>query len=170
MKKLIPNAYQKDILNINYEKLKEKKVKILIFDFDNTIMEYKNTNLKKEIEELLKKLKKDFEIYVVSNSIKTKKLEPICEKLDITFVNKSMKPLKKGYKKLEIDNIKPSQIAAIGDQLLTDVYGANKMGYYSILTDPLKKENEVISTKFNRMIENIIMKKTKKLIRGEYYE
>ena len=42
MSKLIPNMYAKDIFKINYKKLKEKNIKVLLFDFDNTIIEKGN--------------------------------------------------------------------------------------------------------------------------------
>ena len=37
MKKYIPNVYQKSIFDINYNKLKESKIKLLLFDIDSTI-------------------------------------------------------------------------------------------------------------------------------------
>ena len=51
MKKLIPQIYQESIYTINYSKLKEQKIKCLLFDLDNTCVGYHektpNHNLKK---------------------------------------------------------------------------------------------------------------------------
>ena len=63
-----PSIYNKNILNINYEKLKEKGIKLLIFDLDNTIISYETNELDKEVIHLFKKLKKDFKIVVLSNT------------------------------------------------------------------------------------------------------
>ncbi len=170
MSKLIPNMYAKDIFKINYKKLKEKNIKVLLFDFDNTIIEKGNNKPPKELKELISKIKKDFAIYVVSNSLNNKKLEKVCRELKISYIGNARKPSKTGYKKLKLEEIKENQIAMIGDQLITDVLGANRMGYYSILIDPITN-NEHIWTKVNRKLENQILKKHKQEIeRGKYYD
>ena len=170
MNKFIPNMYSKDIFKINYQKLKDKNIKVLLFDFDNTIIEKGNNKLNKKTEYFLKKLKKDFYIYIVSNSLNSKKLELICKPLDISYIGHARKPFKSGYKRLKLDNIKNNNIAMIGDQLITDIWGANKMNYFSVLIDPITN-NEHICTKVNRIFEKLIMKKNKNLIeRGKYYD
>ena len=62
---------------------------------------------------------------------------------------------KKAKKILEIEDNKT--IAVIGDQVLTDVFGANRCKMYSILVKPLKKE-DIFVTKINRLIEKQILK------------
>ena len=139
-------------------------------DFDNTIIEKGNYEVTNETIELMEKIKDDFIIYVVSNSLNDKKLKLVCKTLSIPYIGNSRKPLSHGYKRLAFKSIKNSEIAMIGDQLITDVWGANRMGYYSILVDPMV-EKELIFTKFNRGLEKIIYKKNKKDIqRGKYYD
>lgn len=170
MKRFIPNIYKKSIFEINYKKLKEQNIKVLLFDFDNTIIEKGNIIVNKKTITLFNKLKKDFLIYVVSNSLNTKKLNIVCKKLEIPFIGNSRKPLKKGYKKLKFKGIKNNQIAMIGDQLITDIWGANRMGYISILIDPMTN-NELIWTKITRVLEKIVFKiNNKKIERGNYYD
>ena len=170
MKRFIPNIYKKSIFEINYKKLKEQNIKVLLFDFDNTIIEKGNIIVNKKTITLFNKLKKDFLIYVVSNSLNTKKLNVVCKKLEIPFIGDSRKPLKKGYKKLKFKGIKNNQIAMIGDQLITDIWGANRMGYISILIDPMTN-NELIWTKLTRVLEKIVFKiNNKKIERGNYYD
>lgn len=170
MKRFIPNIYKKSIFEINYKKLKEQNIKVLLFDFDNTIIEKGNKIVNKKTITLFNKLKKDFLIYVVSNSLNTKKLNIVCKKLEIPFIGNSRKPLKKGYKKLKFKGIKNNQIAMIGDQLITDIWGANRMGYISILIDPMTN-NELIWTKLTRVLEKLVFKiNNKKIERGNYYD
>ncbi len=40
MEKYIPDVYQKSIYTIDYSKLKEKGIKCLLFDLDNTLAPY----------------------------------------------------------------------------------------------------------------------------------
>ena len=159
--------YFKSIFDIDYKKLKKQNIKALLFDFDNTVIEHKNIKVSKDLVSLMKSLKKDFIVYVVSNSINGKKLDFVCKKLDVSYIGSSAKPFKRGYKKLNL-NVKPNSIAMIGDQLITDVWGAKRMGYFSILVDPIS-EKEVIFTKFNRFFENLLFKRINKK-RGSYYD
>lgn len=168
MSRFIPNMYKKDIFSIDYKKLKQMNIKVLLFDFDNTIVEKGIYTLDEKTTKLFNKIKKDFIIYIVSNSIQNKKIKTISEKLGISYIVCSMKPFKIGFKKIKIDNIKPDEIAMIGDQLITDVWGASRMNYFSILIDPIKN-NEWFITKINRLFERRIFKKNK-LERGIYYE
>ncbi len=170
MKRFIPNMYKKSIFEINYKKLKQQNIKVLLFDFDNTIIEKGNNIVNKKTITLFNKLKKDFLIYVVSNSLNTNKLNIVCKKLEIPYIGDSRKPFKKGYKSLSFKHIKNNQIAMIGDQLMTDVWGANRMGYISVLIDPMTN-NELIWTKLTRVLEKIIFKiNNKKIERGNYYD
>lgn len=168
MNKFIPNMYKKDIFSIDYKKLKKTGIKVLLFDFDNTIIEKGNYKIKEETLKLFSKLKKEFIVYIVSNSIHAKKIKTISEELNLPYIGNSGKPFKRGFKKLQLTNVKPNEIAMIGDQLITDVWGASRMNYFSILVDPINND-EWLLTKLNRVFEKIILKKNK-FKRGNYYE
>ena len=73
---------------------------------------------------------------------------------------------------MHIYNFSDNEIACIGDQLLTDIYGANRMGFLSILVHPISNV-DLIGTKINRIFERRIFKKLERqgLFKvGEYYE
>ena len=167
MNKFFPNMYAKDIYNIDYKKLRSNGIKVLLFDFDNTLIEKGNYKINKEAVRLIKALKKDFLIYIVTNSIHIRKLKKVCEELDVIYISGSRKPFKSGFKRMALTN-KSSEIAMIGDQLITDVLGGNRMGYYTILIDPINN-NELLSTRINRVIEKFILKKIN-VKRGAYYD
>ena len=168
MNKFLPNMYKKDIFSIDYNSLKNKGIKVLLFDFDNTLIEKGNYSINDKTIKLISRLKKDFIVYILSNSIHKKKISIISKKLDIPYISNSRKPFKKGFRKLKLSNIKECEIAMIGDQLLTDILGGNRMNYYTILIDPINYD-ELIFTKLNRVLERIVLKKIK-IQRGEYYD
>ena len=172
MNSLVPDIYKKSIFDINYKNLKEKhNIKVLLYDFDNTIIEKGNYEVNKKTKDLFSKLSKDFIIYIVSNSTNKKKLDKISKELNLPYIGASMKPFPRGYNKLKFKSVKNNEIAMIGDQLLTDILGANKKGYLSILVDPVVENKEVIFTKINRIFENrIFNNKKNKLNRGNYYD
>ena len=75
------------------------------------------------------------------------------------YIYFAKKPLKFGFnkakKKLNLEN---ENIAVVGDQMLTDVLGANRSKMYSILVKPLE-EKDIFITRFNRMIEKRILER-----------
>lgn len=168
----IPDVYQKSIYTINYKKLKRNGIKCLLFDLDNTIAPYKVTEPDVKVKELFARLEEDFKVIIISNSPKNR-IRPFKEKLNVDCAYSSKKPFKTKYKKiLELYNFKIDEVACIGDQILTDILGANRMGFTSILVNRVAKY-ETIFTRFNRFFEKFILKKLDKknlLVMGEYYD
>ena len=93
--------------------------------------------------------------------------------LEIDACASSKKPLSKNYKKImKVYNVTQDKVACVGDQLLTDILGANKLNMVSILVNPMSKGDSKF-TIFNRFIEKIlfkIMDKQDIFKKGEYYE
>lgn len=172
MDRFIPDMYQKNIYDINYELLKSKGIKCLLFDLDNTIVPVKGDKPNKKIKEFFAYLERDFKVIIISNSNK-KRLIPFKEGLNIDVAASSHKPFKKKYLKImKLYNYKEHEIAAIGDQLLTDIFGANRIGITSILINPIG-EYEKLGTKINRFMEGFIKRHLKKkgiLVKGQYYD
>lgn len=171
--KFVPDIYAQSIHRINYENLIKKGIKCIIFDLDNTIAPVDIKEPDEEAKNLMFKLKEmGIKPILMSNSEK-KRVEPFRNGLEIDSCADARKPFKKNYKKiLSIYKFNPEEIACVGDQLLTDVVGANKMGMTSILINPISKKDRII-TKPNRILENIIMKilgAKDAFKKGKYYE
>lgn len=169
----LPDIYQKSIFTINYENLKNAGVKIILFDLDNTLIPISATEPPKKVMSLFDDIKKlGLKPIIMSNS-RQKRVAPFKEGLFVDAACSSLKPLKRKYKKiLNLYDVKPNEVAAVGDQLLTDVFGANRMGITSILVNPISV-NDLKCTKINRVIEGMIIKRfTKRGVfkKGEYYE
>ena len=170
-KKFVPDMYQKNVLDINYNKLKEQGIKCILFDLDNTLVDINNNKLDKKTENLLVKLSKEFKIIVVSNNFK-KRIKPICDIIGIDFISFCLKPLTIRLKQLiKKENIFLNEVCIIGDQLISDVLVGKKLNIKTILVEPLSKQDLKI-TKINRFLERKIFKelsKSKLLERGSYY-
>ena len=171
MKRIIPDMYKKNIYEINYEKLKKMGKKYLFFDLDNTIISYLQNKPTKENKILFDKLKKmGFEVFIFSNS-PSNRLEPFEKELNVKAFSGSMKPLKKGYKKV-LNMYDKDKCVFIGDQIMTDVIGAKRNGLYVIFIDRINNK-EPIYTKFWRFFEFFELKRyerKKYLVKGKYYE
>ena len=168
----IPDIYAQSIYTINYKKLKKNGIKCLIFDLDNTIASYKDEYPSKQLKELFASLEKDFKVIIMSNSTKNR-LRPFKEKLNVDTAYLSKKPLKGKYKKImELYKLQDKHIACIGDQLITDILGANRLNLTSILVNRIAKY-EPFRTRFNRFFEKFILRKFARkniLVKGEYYD
>lgn len=168
----VPDMYQKSIYTINYKKLKKKGIKCLLFDLNNTLASYELDYPDDKLRELIFELEKDFKVIILSNSPKNR-VRPFKEKLNIDSAFSSKKPFKKKYKKvMNMYNFKDTEIAVIGDELLTDIWGGNRMGFTTILVNAISEE-EPFHTRVIRSIESKIIKKLNKkgiLFKGEYYE
>lgn len=171
MKKFIPDMYKKNIYEINYEKIKKMGKKYLFFDLDNTIISYLQNKPTKENKILFDKLKKmGFDVFIFSNS-PSNRLEPFEKELNVKAFSGSMKPLKKGYKKV-LNMYDKDKCVFIGDQIMTDVIGAKRNGLYVIFIDRINNK-EPIYTKIWRFFEFFVLKnyeRKKYLVKGKYYE
>lgn len=172
LKKFIPNVYQESIYTINYNKLKKAGIKCLLFDLDNTISPAKEVVLSKKVKALFDKLKKDFKIILFSNNF-PKRIKKFGDYYGIDIACISLKPL--SYKYIYIlmkYKFKRNEVASIGDQLMTDIQGGNKMGITTILVDPMTEIDEK-GTWLNRKLEKKILKVFEEkdiLKKGRYYE
>ncbi len=171
--KIIPDVYQKNIFNINYIKLKKQGIKCLLFDLDNTIASKEMKKPTKKVIELINNLKEEGFVVIIFSNASYKRLKPFEEQLKIKVISRAFKPHQYKYKKFLKDyGFKPKEVAFIGDQILTDIKGGNKIGFTTIFVDRISKNDEII-TKINRFRENKIFKKLAKENKfniGKYYE
>lgn len=173
MDNFVPDMYKKSVYDIDYESLKERGIKCIIFDLDNTLAPLQTPVPDTEVKDLISDLTLlGFKVIIMSNAPKSR-VEPFKEKLNVDSCCNSQKPLKKKYKKiLAIYGFHDNEIACVGDQLLTDIYGANRMGFLSILVNPISNIDYFI-TKINRVIEGKIFKtlEDRGMFKiGEYYD
>ena len=167
MKKYLPDKYYKSIYDVNYKKLKEEKVTVLLIDLDNTIAHPSKLELDKKIYTLFKKIKKDFKVYIVSNSPKIR-VKYFAKELDVEYISLALKPFT--FKLEKIMNKDRSNYAIIGDQLFTDVKVGKKLDITTVLVDRLFS-TDLLITKYNRNKETRLLEKLKDDFEvGKYYE
>ncbi|MGD9604614.1 MAG: YqeG family HAD IIIA-type phosphatase [Bacilli bacterium] len=160
LKKFIPLDCFQSVFQIPYQKYFDEGKRVLLMDIDNTLIPYDEFEPYEQLKILLDKIKSiGFKIIFMSNN-KEPRVKRFSDIVGNEYVFSAMKPLKKGYRQT-IKKVMTSkkQILAIGDQLLTDVLGANRFGIDVILVKPLKKHNEQWFTKFNRKTEKRIIEK-----------
>lgn len=172
MNVIVPDMYQQSIYKINYKLLKKRGIKCICFDLDNTLASYQVSTPDKKLHDFITKLSDDFKVVILSNGTK-ERVRPFKEGLNIDASHSSRKPLKGKYKKIQnMYKFKAEEIACVGDQIMTDVIGANRAGSLSILVNAVGS-GEPVWTKFNRFWEKfalIHLNKKGIVIKGEYYD
>ena len=156
---LRPTKVYDSVSSINFDDLKSLNVKGILIDIDNTLIDmYKN--VPPEVSDWIKAAKENgFKILVLSNTNNKKKTKFISEHFDVECISFAMKPLKWGYiKALKKIGMDASEVCMIGDQIFTDVLGANRLKIVSIYVKPINRK-EYWYTAWKRSIENNIIKK-----------
>jgi HAD superfamily phosphatase (TIGR01668 family) len=159
LQKLCPKVQAESVLELDLEELLKIGIRGIIFDLDNTLVEWKQDNLNPEVIELVSRFKNaGFKMCILSNALEHR-VEAIARLLAIPYVSRAAKPRKIPFKKaLELMGTEPEETAVVGDQLFTDILGGNRMELYTIWTPPLSS-TEFISTKAVRSLERIVVKR-----------
>ena len=162
MKIFIPDINEKTIYDIDYEKLKKTGITCLAFDLDQTLTDSHSMDVLDKQRNLIKKLKDmGFDVIIVSNNLHRRRVMHWGNELGVEAIHAAWKPRKSSFKKVLIKyKIPAKQLAFIGDQIFTDVWGSNKVGALSILVNPVDKKDEIFTLPF-RIIERIIIKRVK---------
>jgi len=159
-KKFIPSFYYKNIFDIDYRLLKQRGIKSLFFDLDNTIIPNDVAYIDQESLNFLKQLEDDFQVIILSNNSFERVSKAV---FGLKFIHLCKKPLKVGIKKaLKKFSLDPKECACIGDQLFTDIFGGTRMKIrYTILVLPILLKSDLKRTNFNRKIAKYFINRIK---------
>ena len=154
---LVPNLYLDDIYALDLDYLKEKGIKGIIVDLDNTLVPWNTDYICSELREWIEKVKTyNFQICIVSNNSKDRGESLSCQ-LDVPAFWKAVKPRKRTFRKaIQAMNIQPEEAAVVGDQIFTDILGGNRLGFYTVLVRPLNKK-EFVGTRLVRRVEKLVL-------------
>ena len=138
----LPKMITDSLTDITPQLLERRDIRLLMLDFDNTIVPYTTNTPTPEMEQWLKRMAaSDTVICVVSNS-KRDRVKKFCASYGIPCITHAKKPFTKGINEcLETFHVPPEQAALVGDQIYTDTLGANTAGVQSILVKAIDNHN-----------------------------
>lgn len=153
-----PKSYLENVTKITLEFLNKNNIKGLILDIDNTLINFDKEILDGAKEWCNKNKENGIKMCILSNTNKVEKVEKVAQKLNLPYIYFAKKPFKKGFLKAKkLLGIPEENIGVVGDQIFTDVIGANRCKMYSILTKPIDKR-DILATRIKRPLENFIIK------------
>lgn len=151
-----PNEYVDSSYVINYEDLYRNGYRGILFDVDNTLVPH-GAKADKRAKELFERLKKTgFSICLISNN-KEHRVKSFNDEVNVKYIFDAHKPSVKGYERaMSLIGTNKKNTVFIGDQIFTDVYGANRAGLKTILVKPIHPKEE-IQIVLKRYLEKIVL-------------
>ncbi|MBQ9983729.1 MAG: YqeG family HAD IIIA-type phosphatase [Lachnospiraceae bacterium] len=143
MSKFYPTRYYDKKEDIPIESYYEKGYRGILFDIDNTLVPH-NEPVDEKALVFIHRLKEiGFQVCLISNNGE-ERVKTFADPLEVKYVYKAWKPAKRGYVEgMEILGTSLENTLFVGDQIFTDIWGANRAGMYSILLDPINPKEEI---------------------------
>lgn len=156
LKIFLPNQHFPSVHDIEPVMLKQHNIKGIITDLDNTLIAWDEPEATPELKRWFESMHEaGIKVTIVSNNSESR-VKAFCEPLGIPFISKARKPMMRAFNKaLKTMRLPKKDVVVIGDQLLTDVWGGNRLGVHTILVVPIKKTDGLM-TRFNRKIERLL--------------
>ena len=138
----LPAVMTDELTDLTPEILNGRNIRLLMMDFDNTIVPYTTSIPTQKMADWLRNmLESDVLLCVVSNS-KNDRVKIFCEQYDLPCITHAGKPGTRGIKEcLEQFEIPAEEAALVGDQIFTDTLGANSAGVTPILVRAIDNHN-----------------------------
>ena len=138
----LPTMILDAVTDLTPELLHSRGVKLLMLDFDNTIVPYTTDSPTNKMMNRIRTMQaSDINLCVVSNS-KRDRVKIFCEKYGLACITQAKKPFSKGIRECLHKFSLPAQACAlVGDQIFTDTLGANCAGLTSILVTAIDNNN-----------------------------
>lgn len=142
--------------DIDFEKLYKAGYRGIISDIDNTLVEH-DADASEEAVKLCKKLKDiGFQLCLMSNNDE-ERVSRFNQDINVHMIYNAKKPLLSSYNKaMELMGTNKKNTVFFGDQIFTDIYGANRAGIKSILVDPISPKEE-IQIIIKRFFEKLVL-------------
>ncbi len=152
-----PYEYEESVFTIDYEKLYKLGYRGVIFDIDNTLVHHGEDSTP-EVDELFKQIHKTGLKTILLSNNNVERIERFLLNIDSMYIPDADKPNVANYfKAVEMLGLPKNEVVFIGDQVFTDIYGANKSGIASILVKFMRYATETKIGK-KRTVEKVILK------------
>lgn len=151
-----PGEYVDSTYVIDFDALYEEGYRAVIFDVDNTLVPH-GAPADERACALFAHLKElGYQCMLLSNN-KEPRVKMFNDAVQVSYIYKAGKPKPKNYKKaMELMGTDVTNTLFVGDQIFTDIYGANLAGIRTILVKPIHPKEE-IQIVLKRYLEKIVL-------------
>ena len=151
---LRPTQLAARVWEIDLQALSRRGVRAAILDLDNTLVDWNRSEVRPQVRDWLETARqRGFGLCLVSNAVRGKRVRMVCQELGLPAVIRAGKPLARAFRRgLAVLGTRAEETCAIGDQVFTDILGANRLGLVTILLEPLNPR-ESPHTRLLRLVE-----------------
>lgn len=166
LEKFYPGEYVNSVYDVDFEMYYARGIRGVIFDIDNTLVPHGAPATEESIE-FFKKLKNiGLDTCLISNN-QEPRVEPFAKTVNSKYIFNAHKPSSKNYiKAMELMNTDKDSTLFIGDQIFTDVFGANRTGILSVMVKKIDKREE-IQIVLKRIPEKFVLWRWRKKLRKD---
>ncbi len=153
---LYPYEYVDSVFSIDYNKLYRKGYRGILLDIDNTLVPHGKDSTK-EVDELFQRIHNaGLQTLILSNNNEAR-VRRFLTNIDSLYICDAQKPKPANYRRaLDMMGIPREQAVCIGDQIFTDIFGANLCHIATILVQYIRAKNETKIGK-RRTLEKVIL-------------
>lgn len=157
VRRFCPNYMANSLAEIDPAELVTAGFHAVLLDVDNTLIPWRSMKFPDETIEWISTCKAaGLKLCIVSNTRNKPRLKLLSEKLGIPFASGRMKPARAAFlDAIKLTGVPAHQTVMIGDQMFTDVWGANRLGMCTIWVMPMHPK-EFIGTKISRLAEKVV--------------
>lgn len=168
MSLFFPTVYRHRITDVTVEDLRRMGAETVLLDVDNTLTTHDAPDLTDEVKAWLAQMQDEgFKLIIVSNN-RAERVAPFADKIGLPYYAHARKPLPFGFhaaaKQMRCER---KRCVVIGDQIFTDMLGANLAGMPSVLLEPIQLEVDQKFIVFKRKIERPLLNMRKQKARRE---
>jgi len=162
LERLQPKLAARRLWEVDLAALVKRGVRGVILDLDNTLTPWRSLAVPDEAEAWLQSLPAaGLRACIVSNAASAGRVRPVAERFGIAWVTRAIKPLPGGFRRaMAAMGTSPATTAMIGDQMFTDIFGANRLSLFTILVDPLSDREAITTRLIQRPLERWIGRRT----------
>ena len=156
LSKFYPGEYMDSTYEIDFDRLYGEGYRGVIFDIDNTLVPH-GAPADERACKLFAHLKElGYQCMLLSNN-KEPRVKMFNDAVGVSYIFRAGKPKTANYKKaMEQMGTTTENTLFVGDQIFTDVYGANRTGIRTILVKPIHPKEE-IQIVLKRYLEKIVL-------------
>lgn len=157
LKLFLPEEHVASILDIKPEMLKKRGIRGLITDLDNTLVAWNEASITPELVSWFASLEQAGIATMVLTNNSERRVKAFIGTSNIPYVFRAKKPLLVGFKRAMTKmNLRKDELVVVGDQIMTDIWGGNRIGVHTILVVPIAA-NDGWLTRLNRLAERLIL-------------
>ncbi len=165
LRNLTPDLIIADLTDLQLDDLAARGVQAILLDLDNTVCRWHSEEIPEDRDAWVRAATERFKVCLVSNSIHPERLNRIAERFGIPAVGRwglGRKPFAGAIMTaLKQIDVQPAHAVMIGDQIMTDVWGGNRLGLFTVWVKPMAS-NEFFGTKPARFMEHLLMPRFRK--------